>query len=185
MVYSISYFALKDHTFPVRVIMRKVYPIARHPNGTFRRVESESEKKKVRLWKRKERMRKAPPGGCRAGPIPLHHPSNCPPPSLFLYIANSSPAVGRLLSAPHGRSGATGWPFRRNGIAVPAQRYHRSGATGWLFRRNGVAVPAQRSGRSGATVIPFRRNGIPAPARQGNRSYSLNLNKLRGRQRLP
>ena len=40
-----------------------------------------------------------------------------------------------------GGSGATGWPFRRNGITVPAQRHHRSGATASPFRRNGVAVP--------------------------------------------
>ena len=37
-------------------------------------------------------------------------------------------------------------PFRRNGIAVPAQRGGRSGATASRFRRNGVAVPAQRGG---------------------------------------
>ena len=30
--------------------------------------------------------------------------------------------------------------FRRNGIAVPAQRGHRSGATASPFRRNGIAV---------------------------------------------
>ena len=37
-------------------------------------------------------------------------------------------------------------PFRRNGIAVPAQRGGGSGATASRFRRNGVAVPAQRGG---------------------------------------
>ena len=41
--------------------------------------------------------------------------------------------------------------FRRNGVAVPAQRYHRSGATVSPFRRNGITVPAQRYHRSGAT----------------------------------
>ena len=50
-----------------------------------------------------------------------------------------------------GGSSRTGWPFRRNGIAVPAQRHHRSGATVSPFRRNRVAVPAQRHRRSGAT----------------------------------
>ena len=30
-------------------------------------------------------------------------------------------------------------PFRRNGVAVPAQRHRGSGATGWPFRRNEVA----------------------------------------------
>ena len=58
-----------------------------------------------------------------------------------------------------GRSGATGWPFRRNGVAVPARRGGCSGATGWPFRRDGVAVPAQRGGCSGATGWLFRRNG--------------------------
>ena len=114
-----------------------------------------------------------PPGGCRAGPIPLHHPSNCPPPSLFLYIANSSPAVGRLLSAPHGRSGATASPFRRNGITVPAQRGGRSGATASPFRRNGITVPAQRHRRSGETGCPFRRDRMPVPILD-------TINKLRG-----
>ena len=60
--------------------------------------------------------------------------------------------------------------FRRNGVAVPAQRYHRSGATVSPFRRNGVAVPAQRGGRSGATGWPFRRNGDTVPAQRHPRS---------------
>ena len=38
----------------------------------------------------------------------------------------------RILSASRGRSSKTGWPFRRDGITVPAQRHHRSGATGQL-----------------------------------------------------
>ena len=61
------------------------------------------------------------------------------------------PSVSRGFGT-RGGSGATGWRFRRNGIAVPAQRHHRSGATGRRFRRNGVAVPAQRGHRSGATA---------------------------------
>jgi len=31
----------------------------------------------------------------------------------------------RILSASRGRFSRTGWPFRRNGIGVPAQRHHR------------------------------------------------------------
>ena len=42
----------------------------------------------------------------------------------------------RAVFAPAGGPGETGWPFRRNGITVPAQRHRRSGATGWPFRRN-------------------------------------------------
>jgi len=47
--------------------------------------------------------------------------------------------------------------------AVPAQRHRGSGATGWRFRRNGIAVPAQRHRRSGATASRFRRNGVAVP----------------------
>ena len=60
--------------------------------------------------------------------------------------------------------------FRRNGIAVPAQRHRRSGATASPFRRNGITVPARRHHRSGATASPFRRNGITVPAQRGHRS---------------
>ena len=66
----------------------------------------------------------------------------------------------------HHRSGATASPFRRNGIAVPARRHHRSGATASPFRRDGITVPAQRGGRPGATASPFRRNGATVPARR-------------------
>ena len=164
MVYSISYFALKDHTFPVRVITRKVYPIARHPNRTFRRVESESEKKKVRLWKRKERMRKAPQEEAAPTPSPSIILPTAHPLSLLMY--------SKFKSGSGSPSFCTARPFRRNGVAVPAQRYHRSGATGWPFRRNGITVPAQRGGRSGATASPFRRDRMPVPARQDARSHS-------------
>jgi len=42
--------------------------------------------------------------------------------------------------------------FRRDGVAVPAQRHHRSGATASPFRRNGITVPAQRSEQPAAHV---------------------------------
>ena len=40
----------------------------------------------------------------------------------------------RILSASRARSSRTGWPFRRNGVGVPAQRHHRSGATASPFQ---------------------------------------------------
>ena len=133
MVYSISYFALKDHTFPVRVITRKVYPIARHPNRTFRRVESESEKKKVRLWKRKERMRKAPQEDAAPAPSPSIILPTAHPLSLLMY--------SKFKSGSGSPSFCTARPFRRNGVAVPAQRHRRSGETGCPFRRDRMPVP--------------------------------------------
>ena len=163
MVYSISYFALKDHTFPVRVITRKVYHVVRHPNRTFRRVESESEKKKVRLWKRKERMRKAPQEEAAPTPSPSIILPTAHPLSLLMY--------SKFKSGSGSPSFCTARPFRRNGITVPAQRHHRSGATGWPFRRNGITVPAQRHHRSGETGCPF--------------PFSTRLINSEGRQRLP
>ena len=124
--------------------------------------------------KRKKRMRKGRPqeDGAPAPSLFIIPPTD---PSLLIYTANSSPAVARLpllhrTAVPAqrgGRSGATGWPFRRNGITVPARRHHRSGATGWASRRNGITVPAQRHHRSGATASPFRRDGVHRPARGG------------------
>ena len=55
-----------------------------------------------------------------------------------------------------GGSGATASPFRRNGIAVPAQRHHRSGATASPFRRSGFA---QGNAKTGRRTTPGRDKG--------------------------
>ena len=55
----------------------------------------------------------------------------------------------RILSASRARSGRTGWPFRRDGITVPAQRHRGSGATASPFRRNGIVRKESTSGRQG------------------------------------
>ena len=65
--------------------------------------------------------------------------------------ATNSSTAASLSGAPRRRKAARmrflhPRPFRRNGIAVPAQRGGGSGATASRFRRNGVAVPAQRGG---------------------------------------
>ena len=115
---------------------------------------------------------------------PLHRPSGFPwSPFPSPYIIEQIPGASREPPTPRGvqpvfsrrvgQPGRGGRPvvsrcvarrFRRNGIAVPAQRHHRSGATASRFRRNGIAVPAQRHRRSGATASPFRRNGRPKQA---------------------
>ena len=48
------------------------------------------------------------------------------------------------------------------------QPFHRR--DGLLFRRDGVAVPAQRHHCSGGTVTPFRRDGTPVPAGETGRT---------------
>ena len=138
---------------------------------------AKAKKEKVRLWKRGKGCARATPGGWRADPIPPP-PSNRPSPPLSLWKGKGMRHVRqrrdrRLLAASHGRSGATGSPFRRNGVTVPAQRHRRSGATPSPFRRNAITVPAQRGHRSGATAstIPHaaakrRRKTTPrAPGR--------------------
>ena len=65
-----------------------------------------------------------------------------------------SPRAGNGARQPHsfrtrGGSGETGWPFRRNGITVPAQRHRGSGATASPFRRNGATPPRGVTGLPG------------------------------------
>ena len=70
----------------------------------------------------------------------------------------------RILSASRGGSGETGWPFRRNGIGVPAQRHHRSGATASRFRRNGATPPRDGAGLSGSGICATRSETLGVPA---------------------
>ena len=124
-----------------------MHPASRHPGQVVQRVESE----------RKECARAAPRRMARRPHPPS---SSLQLTSLSLYIQQIQVRQWRDCRF------CTARPFRRNGVAVPAQRHHRSGATPSPFRRNGIAVPAQRHRRSGATASPFRRNGITVPARR-------------------
>ena len=87
--------------------------------------------------------------------------------------------AGALPRHPAGRILSPRTSFRRDGVAVPAQRHHRSGATASRFRRNGITVPARRHHRSGATASPFRRNGVNNPPRM-----SRGANRVANRRRL-
>ena len=91
----------------------------------------------------------------------IKHRATCRPPrkayNRMRHPRQTVPMGGKLLpkrrknGRESGSSSKTGWPFRRNGHPVPAQRHRGSGATPSPFRRNGIAVPAQRHRRSGAT----------------------------------
>ena len=125
---------------------------------------AKAKKEKVRLWKRKERMRKGHPGRMARRPHPST-PFQPPIPSpLLMKRQGNAPCPAAARPSPPCCLART---FRRNGVTVPAQRGDRSGATPSPFRRNVIAVPAQRHRRSGATGWPFRRNGIHHPARGG------------------
>ena len=83
-----------------------------------------------------------------------------------------------------GRSSRTGWPFRRDGIGVPARRHHRSGATRKASRTesklqratkdyanassDGFARSARHpAGEQTSSFLSMGRNGNPLPHEGG------------------
>ena len=100
---------------------------------------------------------------------PLHRPSGFPwspfpSPYIIEQISGASlePPMPRGVQPVFSRR--VGQPGRGGRPVVSRCVARRSGATASPFRRNGIAVPAQRHHRSGATTSPFRRNGRPKQA---------------------